>query len=97
MLRHAAAADDDARKPAQDTLRSAPAPRFVAVFAPWGGGCHRSALSGASFRMVGPIYGQEVGLMIDQIAFFLAAFVLGGALAQYPVGWLADKFTAAGC
>ncbi len=51
-----------------------------------------SALSGASFRMVGPIYGQEVGLMIDQIAFFLAAFVLGGALAQYPVGWLADKF-----
>ncbi len=51
-----------------------------------------SALSGASFRMVGPIYGQEVGLMVDQIAFFLAAYVLGGALAQYPVGWLADKF-----
>jgi MFS family permease len=29
---------------------------------------------------------------VDQIAFFLAAFVLGGALAQFPVGWLADKF-----
>lgn len=27
-----------------------------------------------------------------QIAWFLAAFVLGGALAQYPIGWLADKF-----
>ncbi|CUH75314.1 putative MFS-type transporter YcaD [Tritonibacter multivorans] len=51
-----------------------------------------AALSGASFRMVGPIYGQEVGLAVDQIAFFLAAFVLGGALAQFPVGWLADKF-----
>ncbi|MEE9426638.1 MAG: MFS transporter [Paracoccaceae bacterium] len=46
----------------------------------------------ASFRMVGPIYGIEVGLSIDQIALFLAAFVLGGALAQIPVGWLADKF-----
>ncbi len=51
-----------------------------------------AALSGASFRMVGPVYGQDVGLAIDQIAYFLAAFVLGGALAQYPLGWLADKF-----
>ncbi|WP_122074169.1 MFS transporter [Pseudophaeobacter sp. EL27] len=51
-----------------------------------------AALSSASFRMVGPIYGQEVGLEIDQIAFFLASFVLGGALAQYPMGWLADKY-----
>ncbi|WP_146344371.1 MFS transporter [Phaeobacter marinintestinus] len=51
-----------------------------------------AALSSASFRMVGPIYGQEVGLTAGQIGWFLASFVLGGALAQYPVGWLADKF-----
>ena len=50
-----------------------------------------AALSSASFRMVGPVYGQEVGLSTGQIAWFMAAFVLGGALAQYPVGWLADK------
>lgn len=51
-----------------------------------------AAVSSASFRMVGPIYGQGVGLAADHIAWFLSAFVLGGALAQYPVGWLADKF-----
>jgi len=51
-----------------------------------------AALSSASFRMVGPIYGQEVGLEADQIGYFLAAFVVGGALAQYPTGWLADKY-----
>ncbi len=51
-----------------------------------------AALSGASFRMVGPLYGTEVGLSITQIAYFLAAFVLGGALSQYPVGWLADRY-----
>ncbi len=51
-----------------------------------------AALSSASFRMVGPIYGEEVGLTVGQIAWFLAAFVLGGALAQFPIGWLADKF-----
>jgi MFS family permease len=33
-----------------------------------------------------------VGLNPDQIGLFLAAFVLGGALAQWPAGWLADRF-----
>ena len=51
-----------------------------------------AGLTGASFRMIGPIYGLQVGLEINQIALFLAAFVLGGAVAQYPIGWLADKF-----
>jgi MFS family permease len=51
-----------------------------------------AALSSASFRMVGPIYGQEVGLEASQIGLFLAAFVAGGALAQFPAGWLADKY-----
>jgi len=51
-----------------------------------------AALSSASFRMVGPLYGQAVGLDAGQIAWFLASFVLGGAVAQYPVGWLADKY-----
>jgi MFS family permease len=51
-----------------------------------------AALSGASFRMVGPLYGTGVGLETTQIALFLAAFVAGGALAQLPVGWLADRF-----
>lgn len=50
-----------------------------------------AAVSSAAFRMVGPVYGSRVGLETDQIAFFLAAFVGGGALAQYPAGWLADK------
>jgi MFS family permease len=50
-----------------------------------------AGVSSGAFRMVGPVYGQEVGLRADQIAYFLAAFVLGGALAQVPVGWLADK------
>ena len=44
-----------------------------------------------AIRMVGPVYGVEVGLSTDQIALFLAVFVLGGALAQYPVGWIADR------
>ena len=49
-------------------------------------------LTNSSFRMVGPIFGSEIGLSPSEIGIFLAAGVLGGALAQLPVGWLADKF-----
>lgn len=51
-----------------------------------------SGISGAAFRMVGPVYGVEVGLGADVIALFLAAYVLGGGVGQIPMGWLADKF-----
>ncbi len=51
-----------------------------------------AGLTSASFRMVGPIYGQEIGLTVSQIGYFLATVLLGGAIAQFPVGWLADKY-----
>lgn len=51
-----------------------------------------SGITGAAFRMVGPVYGVAVGLSADQIALFLAAYVLGGGLAQVPAGWLADRY-----
>lgn len=51
-----------------------------------------AGLTAASFRMVGPIYGEEIGLEPNQIGYFLAISVFGGAIAQYPVGWIADKF-----
>jgi MFS family permease len=51
-----------------------------------------AGVTGAAFRMVGPLYGIEVGLSADRIALFLAAYVVGGAIAQFPAGWLADRF-----
>ena len=51
-----------------------------------------AGLTASSFRMVGPVYGQEIGLTPIDIGYFLAAFVAGGALAQYPAGWLADRY-----
>lgn len=46
----------------------------------------------SSFRMVSPIYASELQLSRSDLAYFLAAAMLGGALAQPGVGWLADKF-----
>lgn len=68
-------------------------PLRTAILSPLGvAGVIVAGVSSASFRMVGPVYGVQVGLAQDQLALFLAAFVLGGAAAQYPAGWLADKF-----
>lgn len=50
-----------------------------------------AGITGAGFRMVGPIYGVENALTQSQIAVFLASAVVGGVAAQYPVGWIADK------
>lgn len=51
-----------------------------------------AGLTAGAFRMVGPVYGQAVGLAPGQIGLFLAIWIGGGALAQWPVGWLADRY-----
>ena len=51
-----------------------------------------AGVTSAGFRMVGPIFGEQVNLTAEQLGYFLAAFVLGGAIAQYPAGWLADRY-----
>ncbi len=56
------------------------------------GGVIVAGLTGAAYRMVGPIYGAEIGLTADQVGLFLAALIAGGALAQIPAGWIADRF-----
>ncbi len=74
-----------------------PAPRLkpikTALLSPLGAaGVVVAGTTSSSFRMVGPIYGQEVGLTATQTGYFLATVLLGGAIAQFPTGWLADKF-----
>lgn len=49
--------------------------------------------TGAAIRMIGPLFAYDSALDAGQIALFLALFIFGGALAQFPVGYLADKFT----
>ncbi len=51
-----------------------------------------TGLTGAAYRMIGPVYGKEMELLPAQIGMFLALFVMGGAVAQYPAGWAADRY-----
>ena len=68
-------------------------PLQTALISPLGAaGVMIAGLTSSSFRMVGPIYGQGVGLNNLQIGYFLATVLIGGAIAQFPVGWLADRY-----
>ena len=50
-----------------------------------------SGLTVSSFRMIGPLYGTDIGLRPEQVGLFLAAYVGGGAAGQIPIGWIADR------
>lgn len=41
---------------------------------------------------MGPVYATDVGMSVREISFFMGAFILGGFLFQYPLGWLSDLF-----
>ncbi len=74
-----------------------PAPRLrpleTARVSPLGvAGVVVAGLTSSSFRMVGPIYGDQLGLDAKQIGYWLATVLIGGAVAQIPVGYIADKF-----
>ena len=68
-------------------------PIRTAIASPLGvAGVIISGVTASSFRMAGPIYGQDVGLSPTQIGQFLATILVGGALSQFPIGWIADKY-----
>jgi MFS family permease len=48
------------------------------------------AVEGA-FWSLAPVFAQERGMAISQVTLLMAAFVLGGTLSQWPLGWASDK------
>ncbi|MFA5901993.1 MAG: MFS transporter [Hyphomicrobium sp.] len=69
-------------------------PRIAKLFriSPVGvAGCFAVGLANGAFWALGPVYAQNEGLSINEIAVFMSAVVLGGALAQWPLGSLSDR------
>lgn len=55
-------------------------------------GCLGFGVASGAFWGMGPVYAQAGGLPLDDVAYFMAAMMIGGAIAQWPIGWLSDKF-----
>ena len=50
-----------------------------------------SIVSGVVFGM-GAVFAANSGMSISQTALFMSVFIAMGALSQWPVGWVSDKF-----
>ena len=55
-------------------------------------GCLTLGLTNASIRLIGPLYAERMGLDTAAIATFIALNIIGGALLQYPLGYLSDRY-----
>lgn len=54
-------------------------------------GCVTVGLTNSSFRSIGPLYAQGIGLSVEQIATFMSAGIIGGVVLQYPLGMISDR------
>ena len=51
-----------------------------------------SGLLGGSFWSFAAIYARSLGMHESQAAGFVVAAIIGGAILQWPIGWLSDRF-----
>lgn len=58
-------------------------------------GAIATVLAGVSWSIVftfGPVYAQRSGFDVVHVSIFMAFAMIGGALLQFPFGWLSDHF-----
>jgi len=55
-------------------------------------GCVAIGVTNSSFRFVGPLYADAIGLSLANLATFISLGVVGGAVLQYPLGTLSDRY-----
>lgn len=48
-------------------------------------------LTNSAFRLIGPIYGIEIGLDTGAVVIFMTLGIIGGAVLQYPLGYMSDN------
>ena len=54
-------------------------------------GCIVVGLTNSSFRSLGPIYADDIGMSVTSIATFMSIGIFGGVVLQYPLGHYSDK------
>ena len=54
-------------------------------------GCIAVGLANGTFWTMGPVYAGGLGFSVSEIAAFMSITVIGGAVSQWPIGWLSDR------
>lgn len=53
--------------------------------------CFGTGLANGAFWSLAPLYPQSLGLSESEVASFVSAAVIGGAVSLWPLGWLSDR------
>lgn len=54
-------------------------------------GCLIFGMVDGAFWTLGPVFAQDRGFTIAGITIFMSAFMLGGTISQWPIGWISDR------
>lgn len=55
-------------------------------------GCFMTGVTNGAVFGMGAVFASDSGLDIGQISIFMGSFIFGGAVAQWPLGKLSDRF-----
>src|SRR5690606_12504934 len=44
------------------------------------------------FRTMSPVYAEQIGMSVTDVATFVSVSIIGGVVIQYPLGYFSDKF-----
>jgi MFS family permease len=53
-------------------------------------GCVSVGLTNSAFRTLSPVYAEQIGLSVTDVVTFVSVSIIGGAIIQYPLGYLSD-------
>jgi MFS family permease len=55
-------------------------------------GCIAVGITNSAFRTLSPVYAEEIGMSLTDVVTFVSAGIIGGAIIQYPLGSLSDRW-----
>lgn len=55
-------------------------------------GCVAVGMTNSAFRTLSPVYAAEIGMSVTDVVTFVSVGIIGGALIQYPLGALSDRW-----
>lgn len=55
-------------------------------------GCIAVGVTNSAFRTLSPVYAEQIGLTVTDVATFVSVSIIGGALIQYPLGYVSDRY-----
>ncbi|WP_353640838.1 MFS transporter [Mesorhizobium sp. WSM2239] len=53
-------------------------------------GCIAIGVTNSSFRTLSPVYAEQIGMNVTDVVTFVSVGIVGGAIIQYPLGYLSD-------